>query len=154
MEDNIDTQGFTITSRPYIIDYVRLPKLNRNEIQFMNPFQDSPDMTSIRNIVNIDTIESVEDIQMLYDRLISYSKSEVEIFINSLLEKKLELYQSRNPWVHKYAPRNRNIKFYSNVLLRDVQLELNDYELRKWSKGEYFGRSMGKILNKSNLIKY
>jgi hypothetical protein len=148
MEDNIDTQGFTITSRPYIIDYVRLPKLNSNEIQFMNPFQDSPDMTSIRNIVNIDSIESVEDIQLLYDRLLSYSKSEVENYITSLLDKKLELYQDRNPWVHKYSPRKKNIKFFSEVLLRDVQLEINDYELREWSKGRYFGRSMGKIISK------
>lgn len=149
MEDNIDTQGFTITSRPYIIDYVRLPKLNRNEIQFMNPFQDSPDMTSIRNIVNIDSIESPEDIQMLYDRLLAFSKSEVENFINSLLDKKVELYQDRNPWVHKYSPRKRNIKFFSDILLRDVQLEINDYELREWSKGRYFGRSLGILLSKS-----
>lgn len=143
--DNITTL-LDSSNRRWKIDYIPVPQLDKNEVQFMSPLVGDPSRVSDYGITNADEVLSLGDIQELYDKFLSHSFQEIEKHITKVLELKLSLYTERNPNIKMYSPRKKKIRFFSNILLKDIHIEIPDYELREWPKGEYFGRWLGKIL--------
>ncbi len=47
---------------------------------------------------------------------------EVDRFMRGVVRKKLELFEERNPSIRKYGKREKGIRFFSNVTLRDTEI--------------------------------
>ncbi len=128
-------------SKEYIIDYFQVPKLNRNELQFLSPFRYNNERVTWTAILNLDEVKTVRDYSEVYDEVLRTALDEVDNFMKEIVTKKLELYQDRNPDIRTYSKRGKWIKFFSNVVLKNIEVLVDDYELRSGSEWKYYGRS-------------
>ena len=131
----------------YVNDYFQAPKLNRNEIQFLSPFRYDSEKVLWIGILNLDEVKTERDYAEVYDEVLRIALDEVDRFMREVIRKKLELFEERNPSIRKYGKREKGIRFFSNVTLRDIEIWVDDYELREWREGKYFGRSTSTIFS-------
>lgn len=128
-------------------DYFRVPKLDRNQIQFLSPFRYDSDTVLWTGILNLDEIQTEKDFAEVYDEVLKIAEDEVKRFMREIVRKKLELFEERNPRIHKYWKREKGIRFFSNTALTDIEIWVEDYEFREGSEGKYFGRSTSTIFS-------
>ena len=131
----------------FVTDYFEVPKLNRNEVQFLSPFRYDSGRVLWTGILNLDEVKTEKDYAEVYDEVLRTALDEVDRFMRGVVRKKLELFEERNPSIRKYGKREKGIRFFSNVALRDIEIWVDDYELREWREGKYFGRSTSTIFS-------
>lgn len=131
----------------FVTDYFEVPKLNRNETQFLSPFRYDSGRVLWTGILNLDEVKTEKDYAEVYDEVLRTALDEVDRFMRDIVRKKLELFEERNPSIRKYWKREKGIRFFSNIALRDIEIWVDDYELREWSEGKYFGRSTSTIFS-------
>ncbi len=146
--ENQKNQATHLTSTyQYQTDYFQVPKLDRNQIQFLSPFRYDSETVLWTGILNLDEVKTEKDFTEVYDEVLKFAEEEAIRFMRQVVRKKLELFEERNPRIHKYWKRNKGIRFFSNTALKDIEIWVDDYELREWSEGKYFGRSTSTIFS-------
>ena len=149
MENQKTPTSHLENSKEYIIDYFQVPKLNRNELQFLSPFRYNNERVPWTAILNLEKVITIRDYSEVYDEVLRTALDEVDNFMKEIVRKKLELYQDRNPDIRTYSKREKGIRFFSNVALKNIEILVDDYELRQGSAWKYLGRSTAMVFSSS-----